>query len=629
MVMYAGKIAEGAGTDELFAAMRHPYSEALLSSIPRLTQDRTQRLYSIPGLPPDLSHDIVGCRFSPRCRYATEQCRVEEPLLAPSTSAPSPSSGVAVTDTPSVLGANPAGEHVVACFHPVGVSTELGGAGSGLAAAQLDTFGYAPVAPGAEGAEPDVAADQAGLLAVDIEPSGAMGAGDGDRAGTGSVLREEDTFSQMAASFGGPAPTSPGSPGSPEPGGAPAAAAAASAGNGAGATAGGDGNRSVTASPRSAGDWAGDAARRVQVSERGPGASGDWAPGAGDPFAGVPIVLELDHLVKEYPVTSGAVVQRKIGTVKAVSDVSFAVHRGETFGLVGESGCGKTTIGRLVVALERPTGGEVRFDGQTVSSLHGGELRARRRDLQLMFQDPYASLDPRMRVGSIVSEPLVVQKIGSRPERRSRVNQLLGEVGLASRSAALYPHEFSGGQRQRIGLARALALNPRLIVADEPVSALDVSIQAQILNLMRSLQEKHGLTYIVISHDLAVIKYLADTIGVMYLGKLVEVGPANDVYAHTAHPYTQGLIDTIPVPDPVLARGRKKEAVRGELPSAISPPSGCRFRTRCPLAQDVCAEVEPPMIPFGPRHYAACHFPLQNPVGTPAPATAGVASASS
>jgi peptide/nickel transport system ATP-binding protein len=254
------------------------------------------------------------------------------------------------------------------------------------------------------------------------------------------------------------------------------------------------------------------------------------------------------------------------------------------------------------------------FEGEDLTALRRGALQHRRRDLQLMFQDPYASLDPRMRVGPVVREPLVVQGIASRAEQRARVGELLSEVGLSPKAAELYPHEFSGGQRQRIGLARALALNPKLIVADEPVSALDVSIQAQILNLMRDLQRAHQLTYVVISHDLAVVKYLADTIGVMYLGKLVEIGPAEEIYARAAHPYTRGLIDAIAIPDPVAARARKVVQVRGELPSAITPPSGCRFRTRCPLAQEICSQEEPPLRPFGPAHRAACHFPLQTPV---------------
>ncbi len=504
MVMYAGKIVEGATTGELFATMRHPYSEALFESIPRLDQDRSQRLYSIPGLPPDLSKDLVGCRFAARCRYVTDECRAEEPLLAPGEG-PSPSSGAPETDNPSVLGthAGDPGEHVFACYPPVAIRA---------------------TGPG--------------------EPAGAPVAGDG------------------------------------------AAAAAAAA--------------------------------QISLSEPAPPV--ERAPGE--------VVLELDGLVKEYSVTAGAVIQRSIGTVKAVSDVSLAVRRGETFGLVGESGCGKTTIGRLVVALERPTGGAVRFEGEEVSRLRGPALRRRRRDLQLMFQDPYASLDPRMRVRSIVREPLVIQGIGSRTEQDRRVDELLREVGLSARAADLYPHEFSGGQRQRIGLARALALNPKLIVGDEPVSALDVSIQAQILNLMRSLQERHDLTYIVISHDLAVVKYLADTIGVMYLGKLVEIGPAEQVYARAAHPYTQGLIDTIPVPDPATAKSKRAGAMQGELPSAISPPSGCRFRTRCPFAQDRCAAEEPAMRPFGNGHLAACHFPLQTPLDAGALAGSGALGAS-
>ena len=328
--------------------------------------------------------------------------------------------------------------------------------------------------------------------------------------------------------------------------------------------------------------------------------------------------LELRHVVKEFPVTAGAVLQRKVGSIKAVSDVSFTIGKGETFGLVGESGCGKTTIGRLIVGLEKITSGEIEFDGTDISKLRGAELRRRRRDLQLMFQDPYASLNPRMRVGSIIREPLLVQKIGTKAEQQSRVRQLLQEVGLSPASTDLYPHEFSGGQRQRIGLARALALNPKLIVADEPVSALDVSIRSQILNLMNGLQATHGLTYLVISHDLSVVKYLSDRIGVMYLGKLVELAPSSVVYSSPAHPYTQGLIDAIPEPNPSRERSKNAEPIKGELPSALNPPSGCRFRTRCPRAKEICAEVEPPMVSFGPRHLAACHFPLQ----TPSPAAA-------
>ncbi len=333
-------------------------------------------------------------------------------------------------------------------------------------------------------------------------------------------------------------------------------------------------------------------------------------PPAGDPTSPL---IELRHLVKEFPVTAGAVLQRRVGSVHAVSDVSFSIGKGETFGLVGESGCGKTTIGRLLVGLEKPTSGEILFEGHDISRLKGSQRRRQRRDLQLVFQDPYASLDPRMRVGTIVKEPLMVQNIGTNQERSARVRQLLSEVGLSTKAVDFYPHEFSGGQRQRIGLARALSLNPKLIVADEPVSALDVSIRSQILNLMNSLQKTHGLTYLVISHDLSVVKYLSDRIGVMYLGKLVEIGPSHDIYERPAHPYTQGLINAIPEPDPKREKAKDVEPIKGELPSALHPPSGCRFRTRCPFAQEICAQEEPPLRPFGPQHFAACHFPLQPP----------------
>jgi len=277
----------------------------------------------------------------------------------------------------------------------------------------------------------------------------------------------------------------------------------------------------------------------------------------------------------------------------------------------------------MVVALEHPTSGAIQFEGDEITDLSGGALRRRRRDLQMMFQDPYASLDPRMRVGSILREPLKVQNIGSGEQQKARVLEMLGEVGLPTRSAELYPHEFSGGQRQRIGLARALALEPKLIVADEPVSALDVSIQAQILNLLKELQERHGLTYLFISHDLAVVKYMADRIGVMYLGKLVELGTGDDIYHRCAHPYTDALIKTIPLPDPAAARDREDVAIRGELPSAIDPPSGCRFHTRCPRAQARCTEIEPELRSFGPGHQAACHYPLHQAADENGAAAAG------
>jgi oligopeptide/dipeptide ABC transporter ATP-binding protein len=450
-VMYAGRMVEVTRTPNLFASMRHPYTRALLASIPRLSQDGNRRLLTIGGLPPDLSQPPPGCRFAPRCGRATGKCRDQEPPLTGETAG-----------------------HLFSCWHPV---------------------------------------------------DGPAGAGNG-------------------------------------------------------------------------------AAARASVSDR-PAGDADAVAGPQAPL------LEVRGLVKEFPVTAGAILQRKVAAVHAVSNVSFTVAAGETFGLVGESGCGKTTIGRVVVALERPSAGTVLLNGRNLAALSGGELRRQRRDLQLMFQDPYSSLDPRMRVGSIIREPLTIQRVGTRQEQQRRVFELLDEVGLPRNAVERYPHEFSGGQRQRIGLARALTLSPKVIVADEPVSALDVSIRAQVLNLMKRLQADHGLTYIVISHDLAVVKYMADRIGVMYLGKLVEMGPAGDIYQRAAHPYTAGLIATIPVPDPAEARAKKGAGIKGELPSPVSPPSGCRFRTRCPFAQDLCAEEEPQLRSFGPGHVAACHFPLR------------------
>jgi oligopeptide/dipeptide ABC transporter ATP-binding protein len=477
-VMYAGRVVETTEVGALFSRMRHPYTQALLASIPRLSQDSKKALHAIPGLPPDLASLPPGCRFAPRCTRATDKCRDSEPPLAGETE-----------------------RHLFSCWHPVDGPLVL----EPVQAAALDAASIGLAAP---------------------------------VTGTGQ----------------GPVPDVP---------------------------------LAVTDLP-------------VQKPARA--ADGDGKP-----------LLELRNLVKEFPVRSGAILQRKVGAVHAVSDVSFSVPAGTTFGLVGESGCGKTTIGKMIVALEQPDSGSIALGDVDVTGLRGAGLRRTRRDLQLMFQDPHASLDPRMRVGAIIGEPLAIQHIGSRREQRNRVFELLGEVGLPRNAVERYPHEFSGGQRQRIGLARALTLNPRLIVADEPVSALDVSIRAQVLNLMKRLQATHGLTYVVISHDLAVVKYMAERIGVMYLGKLVELGSAADIYERAAHPYTSGLIATIPVPDPAAARSKIGSGIKGELPSPVHPPSGCRFRTRCPLAQEQCETEEPRLRSFGPGHQAACHFPLQTP----------------
>jgi oligopeptide/dipeptide ABC transporter ATP-binding protein len=461
-VMYAGRLVEETDTVVLFEHMRHPYTQALLASIPRLDSPPSIQLANIPGIPPDLSHPPAGCRFAPRCSRADDKCQTQEPPLVGHTL-----------------------EHRFACWHPVDGPLEKASR-----------------------------AEQAAVGMVVVEP---------------------------------------------------------------------------------------DAAPADEVVD---------AP-----------LLEVRNLVKEFPVTSGAILQRRVGAVHAVSDVSFTVQAGHTFGLVGESGCGKTTIGKVAVALEKPNSGQVLLEGRDVGQMGSHELRRYRRDLQLMFQDPYSSLDPRMRVGAIIGEPLAIQQQGSRTEQRNRVYELLDEVGLPRNAVERYPHEFSGGQRQRIGLARALTLNPKVIVADEPVSALDVSIRAQVLNLMKRLQADHGLTFVVISHDLAVVKYMASTIGVMYLGKLVELGSGDDIYQRAVHPYTAGLIATIPQPDPAVARATAKEGIKGELPSPINPPSGCRFRTRCPFAQDICAAEEPQLRSFGPGHVAACHFPLQSYT----PPTAGTA----
>ena len=450
-VMYAGRIVETASTEELFSAMRHPYTQALLAAIPRLESDPRKALIAIPGLPPDLTNPPTGCRFAARCRYADDHCRAEEPPLT---------------------GEDPG--HLFACWHPV-----------------------------------DGPVQTAPTLVVN--------------AAVAEAALEEHQPEHAAH------------------------------------------------------------------------------------------LLEVNDVVLEYPVTAG-ILQRQVNTVKAVSGVTLNLDAGETLGLVGESGCGKTSLGKLIVGVETPNSGQVKLDGAEIFALRGDALRTSRRDVQMMFQDPYGSLNPRMRVSSILAEPLDIQEVGSPAERKQRVRATLAEVGLPLNALERYPHEFSGGQRQRIALARAVMLEPKVMVADEPVSALDVSIRSQVLNLMKRLQAEHGMASVVISHDLAVVKYLSDRIGVMYLGKLVELGSSDDIYRRAAHPYTDALIRTIPVPDPVVEKAKTEVGITGELPSPLDPPSGCRFRTRCPRAQELCASEEPVLREFSDRHVAACHFPLQTPL---------------
>jgi oligopeptide/dipeptide ABC transporter ATP-binding protein len=445
-VMYGGRIVEEAPTAELFDAPRHRYTQALFESMPTMELDSRHALASIPGLPPQLIDLPPMCRFAPRCRFAGDDCRTENPE--------------SIEVAPG---------HTHACFHPRPVDIE--------------------------GAEDEHLYTE---------------------------LREEDL-----------------------------------------APRGGTGRTLVT----------------------------------------------LDAVEKQYRIKSPEMFKpRRI--LHAVSKVSLNVIEGETLGIVGESGSGKTTVGRMLVGLETPTSGAVMFDGRDIGRLTPSGRRTRSSDLQLMFQDSAAALDPRMNVADLIAEPLAAQHIGNRGERRDKVMELIDAVGLPRTAAVRRAYEFSGGQRQRIAMARALVLRPKVVVADEPVSALDVSIQAQILNLMRSLQAAYSLTYVVISHDLSLLRYLSDRIGVMYLGKLVELGPSAEVYAAPRHPYTAGLIASVPIPDPGLRDQKQKAGLSGEIASAIDPPSGCRFRTRCPLATDLCAAEEPALVLRDGPHEVACHYPL-------------------
>jgi len=319
------------------------------------------------------------------------------------------------------------------------------------------------------------------------------------------------------------------------------------------------------------------------------------------------VILRVDNLKKYFPIRRG-VFQRHVGDVKAVDDVSFEVYRGETLGLVGESGCGKTTTGRTIIRLYNPTDGQVHFEGKDLAAMRGDELRLTRRKMQMIFQDPYASLNPRMSVAGIVGEPLAVHRMAAGKERDDRIDELLTIVGLNPALKTRYPHEFSGGQRQRIGLARSLALNPDLIICDEPISALDVSIQAQVVNLLEDLQEKLGLTYIFIAHDLSMVRHISKRVAVMYLGKIVELTDRETLYSNPLHPYTQALLSAVPVPDPFIEEKRQRILLEGDLPSPSDPPVGCNFNTRCPVARDVCFEEDPWFVEVEPGHFCACHL---------------------
>ncbi len=326
-------------------------------------------------------------------------------------------------------------------------------------------------------------------------------------------------------------------------------------------------------------------------------------------------LLKVEHLHKEFPTGSGFMggkFSKKV--VSAVNDLSFEIRAGETFGLVGESGCGKSTTGRAIMHLDPPSSGKVYFEGRDISKMNKKELKAMRREMQFIFQDPYASLNPRMTIGEIISEPMVIHGIGTPEERIERVRELLDVVGLNPEHINRYPHEFSGGQRQRVGIARSFILRPKLIICDEPVSALDVSIQAQVLNLLKDLQKQYGTAYLFIAHDLSVVQHISDRVAVMYLGKMVELSDWKSLYAEPNHPYTQALLSAVPIPDPDVQQNRKRIILAGDPPSPIDPPSGCRFHTRCPIAQAKCSEETPEFREIGEGHFCACHYAAPFPI---------------
>ncbi|MHB8855666.1 MAG: ABC transporter ATP-binding protein [Bellilinea sp.] len=320
------------------------------------------------------------------------------------------------------------------------------------------------------------------------------------------------------------------------------------------------------------------------------------------------VLLNVVDLVKHFPIMKGVLIQKQVGAVHAVDGVSFDIVKGETLGLVGESGCGKSTTGRAILQLHRPTSGSVFYEGKDLVKLKGENLRKTRRRMQMIFQDPYASLNPRMTVGQIITEPMLIHDMTTQKDTQGHAERLLKLVGLNPAYTSRYPHEFSGGQRQRIGIARALALEPALIVCDEPISALDVSIQAQVVNLLEDLQAKLGLTYLFIAHDLSMVRHISDRVAVMYLGIIVELTTRDELYSHALHPYTQALLSAVPIPDPAIEANRKRIILTGDVPSPVNPPSGCRFRTRCPIAAEICKQRKPEFREVNPGHWVACHM---------------------
>ncbi len=331
-----------------------------------------------------------------------------------------------------------------------------------------------------------------------------------------------------------------------------------------------------------------------------------------DTVVGSKTLLDVRDLKMHFPLTRGIVLQRVVGYVRAVDGISFTIEQGQTLGLVGESGSGKTTIGRTLIRLYKPTSGQILFDNKDLATIEGEELRQIRQRVQMVFQDPYASLNPRFTIGSLIAEPMQIYKLGTPAEIRDKVIDLMSVVGLRPEYADRYPHEFSGGQRQRIAVARALSINPEFVVADEPVSALDVSVRAQVLNLLQRLQRQFNLTYLFVSHDLSVVRHVADRIAVMYLGKIMELADRDELYAAPKHPYTKALLSAVPIPDPKIEKKRQRIILSGDLPSPINIPKGCRFHTRCPMAQQICREIEPAFEKKeGREHYAACHFAEQ------------------